>query len=84
MTAGGRRVMALVRDITITEALLTLFLAYNFKLIIETSLTSSSYGFHILGYRVHASLFSVMAGWIAEILFMLFFVYIAVQRTEHS
>jgi len=30
------------------------------------------------------SVFSVMAGWIAEMLFILFFAYIAVQRTEHS
>ena len=30
------------------------------------------------------SVFSVMAGWIAKMLFMLFFVYIVVQRTEHS
>jgi len=30
------------------------------------------------------SIFSVMAEWIAEIPFMLFFAYIAVQRTEHG
>ena len=30
------------------------------------------------------SVFSVMAGWIAEMLFMLFFAYIAVLRRKHS
>ena len=30
------------------------------------------------------SVFSVMAGWNVEMLFMLFFTYIAVLRTEHS
>ena len=30
------------------------------------------------------SVFSAMAGWIAEMLYMLFFAYIAVQQTKHS
>ena len=30
------------------------------------------------------SVFSVMAGWIAEMFFILFFTYITVQRTKHS
>jgi len=45
------------------------------------------YGFHILRYGayVHECILciSVADGGIAEMLFMLFFAYIAVQRTEH-
>ena len=35
-------------------------------------------------FKSESSVFSIMAGWIAEVLFMLFYAYSAVQWTEHS
>jgi len=45
----------------------------------STLLKLRHYGFYVLGYGAHIlQVYSVMAGWIVEILFMLSFAYIAV------
>jgi len=80
VTICGRHGMASVRDIKINEALLVLCLAYyvEFNIAeIEMLLLSS---IKIWGMRFTSifSVFSAMAGWIAEIHFMLFFAYTAV------
>ena len=64
--------MASVRDIQITEALLTLYLAYYEALWLSRI---EIWGAHFMSIF---SVFSVMAEWSAEILFMLFFAYISV------
>ena len=68
--------MASVRGIKIDEALLVLCLEFAIAEI-ETLWFSR---IEIWGARFTSifSVFSVMAGWIAEMLFMLFFAYIAV------
>ena len=70
MTISGRHVMASVRDIKIDEALLVLCLAYYVMKRVR----------HAWGacFTSIFSVFSIMAGWIGEILFMLLFAYIAV------
>ena len=76
----GTHVMTLVRGIKIAEALIMLCLAYI--LCYKTRSTFQKlrhYGFHISRYGAHVSrtYSTIMAGWIAEILFMLFFAYTA-------
>jgi len=60
--------MALLRDIEITETLLT---AYNIVKC-QVTITYQNTGH---SFTSKFSLFSVMIGWIAEMLFMLFFAY---------
>jgi len=70
--------MASVRDIKFAEALLILcFANYVMKRAEIIALWLS--GIEIWGTRftIIFSVFSAMAGWIAEMLFMLFFAYIA-------
>ena len=69
--------MASVRDIKINEALLMLCLAYYVEFDIETSWLSciEIWGAHFTSIF---SIFSVMAGWIARMLFMLLFAFTAV------
>ena len=73
-------VMASVRDIQIAEALLTLCLAYyvEFNIAEIEALWLSHIEIWDVRFTSIFSVFSVMAGWIAEILSMLFFAYIAV------
>ena len=71
--------MASVRDVKIAEALLVLCLAYYVIDIAEFEALWLSH-IEIWGacFTSICSVFSVMAGWIAEMLFMLFFAYITV------
>jgi len=85
-TIRGRHVMASVRDIQIAEAFLTLCLAYYVIKRVRHFWNRGAMAFKYwdMGCAFHEyrvcifSIFSTMAGWIAEILFMLFFAYIAV------
>ena len=74
--------MASVRDIQIAEALLTLCLAYYVIKWLDIAEIGAVWllCIEIWGARFTSifSVFSVMAGWIAETIFMLFFAYIAV------
>ena len=87
MTICGRHVMASVRDVKITEAVLMILCLKCYKTGL-TLLKLRHYGIHISGYGVRLtsefSVFCITAGWIAKMLFMLSFAYIAVQRTKHS
>jgi len=87
VTICGRHVMASVQDIQITEALLILLLAYYVMKWVWHSWNwgATAFTYQDMGARFTSifSVFFVMAGWIVEILFMLFFAYIAV-RTKHS
>ena len=78
----GRHVMASVQDIQIVEALLTLCLAYYAMKWVRHCWNRGIMAFTYRDMCAHFmsifSVFSVMAGWIAEMLFMLFFAYIAV------
>ena len=71
--------MVSVWDIKITEVFIILFLAYNEVDIAEIEVLWLS-RIEILGksFTSEFSVFSVMAGWIAEVVFMLFIAYIAV------
>ena len=80
----GRHVLASVQDIKIAEALLMLCLAY-YVMKYKTSSTLLKclrhFGFRGMGHAFHEHIlriFHIMAGWIAEMLFMLFFAYTAV------
>jgi len=76
VTICGKHIMASVQDIQIAEALLTLCLAYYVSEIEALWLSRIEiWGAHFMSIF---SVFSIMAGWIAEILFTLFFAYIAV------
>ena len=72
--------MASVQDIKIDEALLVLCLVYHVEFDIAVIETSLLLCIEIWGVRFTSifSVFSIMAGWIAEMLFMLFFAYTAV------
>ena len=76
--------MASMQDIKIAEALLILYLAYYSMLWNEFDIAEIEAlwlsRIKIWGVRFTSlfSVFSVMAGWIAKMLFILFFVYIAV------
>ena len=72
--------MASVRDIKINEALLVLCLAYYVEFNIAEIETLWLSRIDIWGMRFTSifSVFSVMAGWIAEMLIMLLYAYIAV------
>jgi len=77
VTICGRHAMASVRDIQITEALLTLCLAYYVMKRVRHCWKIEALWLsriEIWGTRF-TSIFSVMVGWIAEILFMMFFAY---------
>ena len=82
MRYAHSNIMASVQDIQITEALLTLFLAYYVMNEFDIAEIEALWllRIEIWGARFTSifSIFSIMAGWIAEILFMLFFAYIAV------
>ena len=62
----GRRVMASVQDIKIAETLLMLIMLWN-------EFNTLKLSFHVSNFTIEFSIFSVKAGWIAEMLFMLFF-----------
>jgi len=87
VTICCRHAMASVRDIKVTDALLMLCLTVCYEMSL-TLLKLRHYGscIKICGapFMSIFSVFSVMVGWIGEMLFMLFFSYIAVLRTEHS
>jgi len=82
VTICGRNVMASVWDIKIAEALLVFCLAYY----VMKWLKWRCYGFQVLGAHFTSifSVFSVMAGWIAEMLFMLFFTYNGQNIAEYK
>ena len=79
VTICGRHVMASVQDIQITKALLTLCLAYYVMKQVRHCWNWGvmAFTYRDMGHVFHA-VYSVMAEWIAEILFILFFAYIAV------
>ena len=68
----GRRIMISVQDINIAEALLTLFLAYN---VIKRVCIAEIEAVWSSCIKIWGTHFSIMAGWIAEMLFVLFFIY---------
>ena len=71
--------MASVQDIKIAEALLVLCLAYyEFDIAEIEALWLSCFKIWGKHFMSIFSIFSILAGWIAEMHFMLFFVYIAV------
>ena len=72
--------MASVRDIKVTETLLTLFFAYNVMKRVDSAETEALWLSHDMGHMFceRIFLFSVMARWIAKMLFMLFFAYVTV------
>ena len=82
MTICGRHVLASVQDMKIAEALLMLCLAYyvmnKFDIAEIEALWLSCIEIWGTRFTNIFSVFSVMAGWIAEMLFMLFLAYIAV------
>ena len=82
VTICSRPIMASVWGIRIAEALFILFLVYN---VMKRVTEAESFILFLLCMEVSSlhftsefSIFSIMAGWIAEMLFMLFFAYIAV------
>ena len=78
VTICGRHEMASVRNIKIDEALLMLCLAYYVMKRVHhcRNWDTMAFMYRDMGHTFHEyilRIFTVMAGWIAEILFMLFF-----------
>jgi len=86
VTIYSRHVIARHKDCRGTSYTIPCLLCYEMRL---TLLKLRCYG-RLLRIEIWGvcftsvfSVFSVMAGWIAEMLFMVFFAYIAMKRTEH-
>ena len=78
VTICGKHEMASVQHIKIDEALLMLCLAYHAMKRVRHCRNWDAVAFTYQGFTSIFSVFSVMAGWIAEILFLLLIAYIAV------